>query len=253
MVNKNNNEKFLLTLLDMTDAVYTSSVDEYMYFYPSKPKSLGFTIKIPFVQGSKSVDINFTVESSSRMQNDEKHVNFSFSSPDEIKDFMAQLYQKHEDMLNNGRVSSEVIAKFEEVLKAPIDNYPYILEGKDESLGIKNKTTDDGIYIGFGRAIYNYEEKRKFKPLEPIVINCYYRENVASPNIMFQKVIPAYMVHEYPIVAKHAYIHKTTKDLHELTDALYEISPKSATALSALILDVELDRNAPVKNSKPKL
>lgn len=257
MTNQINNEKFLLALLDMTDCVYVGGVDEYLYFYPTNPKSLGFSIKIPFSQGSTSVDVNFTFDSPSRRESEERFVNFSFNSPDEIQDFMKQLYQKHENLLNSHVSFSpetlEVIDKFEKILKSPLDNYPYILQGVEEEMKIKDRHTDDGVHISFGRTLFNYEDKRKFKSLEPIIIDCFYRESLTSPNIMYKKVIPAYMAHEYPIVEKHAYIHKSTKNLHELTDALYKIHPDSAIAISALLLDVELDKKTPIKNSRPKL
>jgi hypothetical protein len=257
MTNKNNNEKFILALLDMTDVVYADVNDEYMYFYPSKPNTLGFSVKIPTSQCSTFIDINFTFEASKRTAKDDNIVNLSFDSAHEIKDFMEQLYEKHETLLNShSRVSPEILEKFESALKAPLNSNRYILQGQhvqNEHMILKNNGTVDFLNINIGRALFNYDEKKKFKPLAPIVIDCFYSDSTTDGNIMYKKVIPAYLVDEYPIVALHAHVHKTTKDLNELTDALNKINPKSGSALSAIILDIELDKNDNVKSSRPKL
>jgi len=254
MKNKNNNEKFLLELLSRTDAVYSSGVDEYMYFYPSKPASLGFSVKIPYSNSSTCVDVNFVFDSASRRESEEKIVNFSFPSVDEVKDFMAELYRKHDKLLNNREIPEHILAKFEEVLKAPIDKYPYFVEGNEENLCIKtSKTSQEGVYIALGRSLYSFENQVKFKPLAPITIGCYYKDEHTNGNIVYQKVIPAYLVNEYPIVAKHAFVNKSVRDFHSLADALCEINPKSGSALSSIILDIELDKKDDVKNSRPKL
>lgn len=257
MTNKNNNEKFILALLDMTDVVYADVNDEYMYFYPSNPNTLGFSIKIPTSQCSTSVDINFTFEASKRTSKDDNIVNLSFDSVHEIKDFMAQLYEKHEALLNShSKATPDILEKFESALKAPLNSNRYLLQGQhdqNEKMVLKNNGTVDFLNINIGRALFNYDEKRKFKPLTPIVIDCFYTDPATSGNIMYKKVIPAYLAHEYPVVLEHAHIHKTTNNIYDLAEALSAISPKSGSALSAIILDIELDKNDSVKNSRPKL
>ncbi len=254
MTDKNNNEKFLLDLLSRTDVVYNSGTDEFLYFYPSKPESLGFEIKIPYNQASTSVDVNFVVAAASRRDSEEKVVNFSLGSVDNVKEFMAELYKKHDSLLNNRDIPEHVLAKFEEVLKAPLDKYPFFVEGKEENLCIRtNQHNEEGVYISLGRTLYNYENKVKFKPLAPITIKCFYKDDTTNGNIMYEKVIPAYLVNEYPIVAKHAYVSKSVKEIHSLADALYELSPKSASVVGTMVLDIELENKDSVKNSRPKL
>lgn len=254
MTNKNNNEKFILALLDMTDVVYADVNDQYMYFYPSKPNTLGFTIKIPTSQCSTSVDINFIFETSRRTEKDDQIVNLSFDSAHDIKDFMEELYKKHSALLNNHtKATPEILEKIESALKSPLNNPNYVLKGQFEDLILNDNNKYPNLYINIGRTVFNYDEKRKFKPLEPIVIDCFYSDSTTDGNIMYKKVIPAYLAHEYPIVKEYAHIHKTTKNLNELTDALKEINPKSGSILSAMILDIELDKNENVKNSRPKL
>jgi hypothetical protein len=254
MTNKNNNEKFILALLDMTDVVYADVNDEYMYFYPSKPNTLGFTIKIPTSQCSTTVDINFTFETQRRTAKDDQIVNLSFSSAHEIKDFMEELYKKHAALVNShSKATPEIIEKIELALKSPLNNPDYVLKGQFEDLILNDNNKYPSLYINIGRTVFNYDEKRKFKPLEPIVIDCFYPDSTTDGNIMYKKVIPAYLAHEYPIVAEYAHIHKTTKNIYDLAEALNEINPKSSSALSAIILDIELDKNDSTKTSRPKL
>lgn len=257
---KNNNEQFLLELLNMSSGVYVNENEEYIYFYPSNPKSLGFTIQIPFSQGSTSIDINFIIEDKKDKHN--KMVNFSIDSIDEVKNFMNLLYKKHDtDILNNRDIPDYIIEKIENALKAPLhDNYPYVITGQDENMVLKDKmlnsnmpTNTDGLHINIGRSLYNYENKKKFKPLQPIIVDCFYNDSTTDGNIMYKKVIPAYQVHEYPIIEKHAHIHSTTKDIMSLIEAVDNIKPEAGSALNYLVLDMELDNNTDAKSMRRKI
>jgi hypothetical protein len=250
-LNKDINQKFLLALLNTTDAVYSGGIDEGFYFYP---KDLGFTVQVPFAHHSTFVDVNFVFEKPGGRDSEKDVVNLSFGTIDEVQEFMNQLYKKHEKMLNSHRVLPEAIDKFEEALIAPLGKgNPYTISGSDENIKLTEKTNDYELTINLGRALFNFENEKKIKPLEPIVIDCFYRPSESDRNEYFKKVVAAYKVDEYPILAKLANINPTIQDIHTLSDALLKVNPKSGKALSAFLLDVELDKKDGIKNNRPKI
>ncbi len=249
--NKDINQKFLLALINTTDSVYSGGLDEGFYFYP---KDLGFTIQIPFSHHSTSVDVNFVFEKYGSRDSDKEVVNFSFPFIDDISQFMNQVYQKHETMLNNHGILPEAIKKCNEALTEPLGPInPYKIIGKHEDTKLFQKTDEYELNITLGKSLYNFESPKKTKPLEPIIIDCFYKPTASNKNEYYKKVIPAYKVDEYPIVAKLANINPTVNDVHALSDALSKINPKAGALLSSMILDVELDKKEVVKNNRPKL
>lgn len=249
--NKNINQKFLLEILNLSDAVYDGGLDEGFYFYP---KGLGFTVQIPYSQYSTAVDVNFVLKKSGSRDSDKEVVNLSFPFLDDIKEFMSELYTKHELMLNNHDCSKQALSKFNEALKTPLSkNYPYTIKGDNENISLVEDTSEYALAINIGRATFIFDNQKKFKPLRPIIVDCFYRPNGSKKNEHYKKVIPAYQVSDYPIVARFSNINKTFDNIYSLSDAMSKINPQSATLLSSIILDIELDKKDSAKTKRPKI
>lgn len=247
--NKNINQSFLIELLKATDVVYDGGIDEHFYFYP---KNFGFTVQVPYSQYSTNIDINFIFEKSAKSDN--QIVNLSFNSDEEIKEFMKELYIKNELLLNSHGHSSETMNKSLEALQHPlIKPYPYTIKGENESMRLVLKENGAELNILLGRALYNYETPKKFKPLEPINLECFYKANGSNTNEHFKKVIPAYKAHEYPIIEKFANINKTTNNAYELIDSLQLINPNASSLLSSMLLNLELEKKQSASNKKNKI
>jgi hypothetical protein len=247
----NINEKFLLALLEDSDFVHCERTEpEFFYFYP---KNIDIEIKIPFSHSSTHINIHF-------LYNTEKSgneiINFSIDSPDEIKEFMKLLYKKYQDKLNETYppLSQDVINIFEDMLRHPIDdNYPYSFDGSYDTPYIeeKNKTSGCCIYVYEGTS--NKGNTIKFKPLEPICLPCYYSNGKDDSESKYYKVIPAYLINEYPALSGLIKMNHIVKNTNELSDVLYSLSGDLAPKLNTLILDLELAEQHKSKKNKSKL
>jgi hypothetical protein len=246
----NINEKFLLKLIEDTDYIFCAKDSENFYF---SPNGFDVEIKIPYSHSSTQINIHFIYSFDDVNNKPHKEtINFSFASPNEIKEFMFALYKKYELGLNEGygNLSKEIIDKFETMLKQSDS-----IKGLDDNNAhISYINGKENYYVDINDAAFSYGKRIKFRPLSPLIIPCYY--NTGNTEKIYKKVIPAYLIHEYPPLIKIAKVEPVVKNIHELQnvlDSLKLLNPKSASILNALILDVELDKNTPIKNSKPKL
>jgi hypothetical protein len=246
----NINEKFLLKLLEHTEYIFCSKDTENFYFSPT---GFDVEIKIPYSHSSTQINMHFIYAFDDANNKTHKEtINFSIDSPDEIKNFMYQLYKKYELGLNEGygKLSKEVIDKFETMLQQTDT-----IKGLDDSNPhIRETNGKETYYVDINEVAFSYGKRLKFRPLSPLIIPCYYSKGDTEK--MYKKVVPGYLIHKYPSLAQIAQIDPLVKNIHELQDALDSLklhNPKSASILNALILETELDNTNQVKKHKPKL
>lgn len=249
----NINEKFLLTLLAHTDYVHCSTDTEKFYF---KPNGFDVEILIPYSHASTEINIHFIYNFDDITNQPHKEtINFSIESPEKIKAFMFHLYKKYELGLNSvyeddEKPSSKAIEKFNSMLKDSSD-----IKGlEDKSPYLQYKDSKENFYIDFNDSLFNYGKKIKYRPLSPLIISCYYSNGETEKQ--YKKVVPAYLAHEYPALAKFTKIDPVVKNIQEFSETLEKLklhNPKSLSILNALILETELDNTNQVKQSKPKL
>ena len=246
------NEKFLLHLLDTVDVVYHSKTvyENHLYFYP---KGLGFTIKIPLTD-SKHVNINFCKDNNRNREDD--IINLEIPSFDSVKNFFNELYKKHEILINNSKDYEKYQNLFDDFLKTPIKNLPkHTTDGKDDTLRLIFNTEEQEIIFCVGRALLNYDDAKKYKPLEPIKLELFWKNKGDSKNNFFTKIIPAFELKEYPILQKYSGVIPSCSNIHNLLEILSANSDKKENlgALHSFILDVELSNKEEFKNHKPKI
>lgn len=244
----NINEQFLLKILDHTDYVQCSKDTEKFYF---EPKGFNVEVKIPYSHSSTQINIHFHFENFEDNKSNNETINFSFDSPNEISEFMFQLYKKYELTLNDGypTLPKAVINEFESMLKESSD----IIE-IDKSAHLKKSNGKENYYIDIGESAFSFEKRLKHRPLSPLIIPCYYSKG--DVETAYKKVVPCYLAHDYPSLALITKVDPVVKNVQEFSAVLESLkisNPKSASILNALILDTELGNNPKVKTSKPKL
>lgn len=251
-MNNNLNENFLLKIMEHVEDVYISTDKEVFSFYLEK---FDFSVEIPYSQTSNHVDVYFIYNTTD--ENDffqQKCINFYFESYCNIEKFMQILYQKYEKYINYSSLSPNILDKFDNMLKIPVDeNYPYDLKNiNDETPFIKEKNGQERYDIDLGNITYSKE--LKFKPLAPLEIDLQY--TLDQKTIKYKKIIPSYLVNQYPILMKYVKGHRIIKDINEFSEVLESLNlsnDKSGKILNSFILDVELETNNPIKNSRLKL
>jgi hypothetical protein len=250
---KNNKEKFLMDLLNSADFV-TIDTRESDYFRFT-PKNINFEVRIPYNQYSSTVNVNFVLRGN---LNSENGTSLTFSSIDEIPNFMAEVYKRYNKYLNehvkNTTFPQEALDKIDEILRTPIHkgHYPYFLDGKLDSLNIRDNLQPHGIQIDLGASIYDRGEPTNLNPLSFLVIDCAYKDEATSVISMHKKLIPAFMIEQYPSISNVVKMNKFTDNLHTLTDALYELDHNSGAVLTSMILDLELP-NKQIKSNRNKI
>jgi hypothetical protein len=251
----NNKEKFLLELLNKADDVRVDSSDEDYFCF--NPKGINFEVRIPYNQYSSIININFVLNSFGRSDNSQTGVSLTFSSINEAPTFMAEIYKRYEDYLNkhsqNTPFAQDTFNKIEEMFRTPINtyDYPYFVSGQSESLMIRDNEKPCGIQINLGESIYDYGQPISLNPLSFIVIECYNKDETTSYISRYKRIIPAFLIEQYPTISNVVNINQSTDNLHGLTDVLYQLDHNSGAVLTSMILDIELDnKNGTNKRNK---
>ncbi len=250
----NSNEKFLLKLLEKVDYVSCIHEKEILNF---SIDDLNMEVKIPYSHSSDHIDINliYSIENENGDYRKET-ISFNFDSFEDIKEFLVEFYKKYEHSINYSPIPSDLNEKYEGMLKLPFDeNYPYFNKLTNE-LFIQDIDGNKKYGIDLEDAINKYGSEIKFKPLAPITVSCYYISGEKLKSYSFQKVIPAYLINDYPILNKFAKTNSSVKNLDQLQkalDSIKDLDPKTASILNAFILDSELRQDLAEKTPKFKL
>jgi len=252
----NINEKFLLELLAHTKDFTTDQTEPDSFCF--HPDDFNMEVKIPYDNGSDQVNIDLIYSMITKNGRSlKKTINFIFDSISEINEFLTELFKKYENYLNrnNSEISEQILDKFENILRLPIDEkYPYNSQINYEKPYIEDKGENEQYNMDIFDSIFTYSQKNKLKPLSPILIHCYY--NSGEIGATYKKVIPAYLINEYPILNKHIKSEPVVSNIHELSNALNSLrlnNSKSQSILNALILEEELSNNNSEKKPKSKL
>lgn len=252
-MNINLNEKFLLKILEYTEYVHN---DHDLGEFTFESNGLDVEIRIPYSHSSEQVNIHFIYSFENENGNLFKEtINFSFDSPNEIKNFMNELYKNYELTLNPNydTISNQILEKFENMLK-----YPCNIQGVEDNLPfIEDRNTKDCYYIDIHEAVFNFDERKTFTPLAPLIIPCHYRsiEN-GGVERKYKKVIPAYLVHEYISLTQFTKVDSVVKNINEFNDMLDKLhlsNSPSGKILNAVLLDNELINNNKIQKPKNKL
>jgi hypothetical protein len=246
----NINEKFLLKILENVEFVHCNpSKGEYLFF-----SYKDMEIQIPYSFPSTNINIKFIYHTDIINNH---IINFLIDSPNEIKDFMRLVYQKYENIHNNQLPSlpKKVLDIFDDMLMHPLDkDYPYSYTSTPNSPYIEEKNKTSGCSIFLYETIFPDGKVKKFNPLEPIVIPCYYSNgDENSEDIPYYKVIPAYLAHEYPVLSNIVKLNNIVNDTSELSNILYSLGGELGPEINSLILEADLEINSKAKKSKPKL
>jgi hypothetical protein len=247
----NNKEKFLLDLLKKVEVVM---IDEDYFSF--NPQDINFKVRIPYNQYSSIVNIEFVLKSFVG-ESKQKGVSLTFSSIDEVPTFMTEIYKKYEEYFNkhlsNTPFSQQIFNKIEEILKTPINtyDYPYFISGQSESLIINDNDKPFGIQINLGESIYEREQPINLNPLSFITLDCFHKDEKTSFISKYKKIIPAFLIEQYPTISNVVNINKSTDNLNSLTDELYKLDHNSGAVLTSMILETELDnKNTSSKRNK---
>jgi hypothetical protein len=252
----NNKEKFLLDLLNKADNVRVDSNHEDYFCF--RPKDINFEIRIPYNHYSSMINVNFVLNTVSKSDNGEKGVSLTFSSIEEAPNFMAEIYKRHEEGFNkhvqNTPFPQDTLDRIEDMLKTPMDkrDYPYFISGQLESLVLRDHEESHGIQIDLGKGIYDRGESLNLNPLSFLVLDCFLKDEKTSYISKYKKIIPAFLIEQYPIISSVVKVNKFTDNLTDLTNSLYQLDHSSGAVLTSMILDVELD-NKPGNQKKNKL
>ncbi len=237
MDNETKKQTFAKAILDLSDSVYYSCTqyENEFYFYP---KNLDSTVKIN-VTNSKSIDLSFIFDNK---KNDKQPVvsNLNLGDVENCPEFMTSLYAKHEDMLNSGM---EVYNKFKETVELLLSgqlNWDTNLIKANDTIKINFKNKDASIIVNF-RDVYNSERPIIFKPIAPVVLDCFVEESNGERGL-FKKVMPAYKVNEYDLIRENIMVNTSDKDIYLFLDSLIkkEDSQRRDKVLAKILLELEL-------------
>lgn len=246
----NNKEKFLLELLNKSGDVSVNSGDEDYFLF--NPKGVNFEVRVPYNQLSNMVNVNFVFCIPGSTENGKQEASLTFSSVDKIPTFMAEIYKKYSEYYNeyfkHTPFPQETLDKIKDMLRTPMNasNYPYFIEGQLGPLAIKEFKEPHGIKITLGQSIYGYGKPISLNPLAFLVIDCFNKDEKTSLISKYSKVIPAFLLDQYPAISNIVNINKSTDDLHVLTDELYQMDRNSGSTLTSIILDIELNNKKDV-------
>jgi hypothetical protein len=235
---ENQKQDFAKAILELTDSVYHTKTQHENNFYLFV-KNLGATVQIE-IGNSTNVELSFIFVKSTEITTIS---NLSLGSIFDCADFMNGIYNKHEAMLNNhSDTHAEFNNKLEFALKKENDS-PFCEEQINESVKLILNEPEYNISINL-REVYNRYNPTTFKPLEPLVFDCFMTQKNGDV-CYFKKVIPAYRISEYPILKDKVLVNNSENELSTFIDNMLAnaTKPNTSKLLSKILLDISIPKN----------